>query len=336
MRISLLILACFVMIVTSSCSKNPYVKNVSHLRSEVSILPFHTEIRALAESPSPEKIAYMHQTYGPFFESYNVRVMNVGLSSDSSYINRLQEALRPRWIQELYADVEKTFSNIHAIEEDISEAFAYYRYYFPDFSIPKVASFISGVNLSIIIDEDMIAIGLDKYLGERYPMYRQMGISQFLRREMHKDRVVVDCMIGVIDVEFPYTFSDETLLSYMLHHGRQMYLLRSVLPEVHDTILWAYTRPQLEFCKASEAQFWKYMVSENVLFSTDYLTIKRFVDKGPFTHVFTRESPGRVGQWMGFNIIESFMNNNSDVSLSDLMVIQNPQDIMSKARYRPR
>jgi len=93
----------------------------------------------------------------------------------------------------------------------------------------------------------------------------------------------------------------------------------------------------MEFCEKSEGEFWKYLIStDNLLFSTDYMVQKRFVDDGPFTSVFTKDSPARVGQWIGFKIIESFMQNNPDVTLEKLFSIKSSKEIINKSRYNPK
>jgi uncharacterized protein YjaZ len=52
--------------------------------------------------------------------------------------------------------------------------------------------------------------------------------------------------------------------------------------------------------------------------------------------VFTKESPARVGQWIGFKIVESFMKNNPEITLQDLFSIRSSKEIMSKAKYNPK
>jgi len=335
MRICIFLIGFISFLLCTSCARNPFERNVEHIPISLTLIDFHTKIAELAHTQSIEKKQELSTECGPFFESFNVRIMKLGASTDSAYLPKLAEIMEKSWMQELYTDVQNQYPDNSYIQKELTKAFQYYKFYFPDFTPPRVASFISGMQYSIVIDENMLAIGLDKYLGEQYDGYVQVGIASFMRRSMHKARIPVDCMIAIADAEFPYTFSDEFLLSHMIHHGRQMYLVRSVLPHVHDTILWSYTQKQLNFCKASEDQFWKYLVSENTLYDSDYLTIKRFVEDGPFTHVFTKESPGRVGQWIGYNIVASFMKENPEITLAELFSIQDAQEIMNKARYRP-
>ncbi|HCC71635.1 MAG TPA: gliding motility lipoprotein GldB, partial [Bacteroidales bacterium] len=39
--------------------------------------------------------------------------------------------------------------------------------------------------------------------------------------------------------------------------------------------------------------------------------------------------------WLGFRIIESFMKNNPDVELRELMINNNYREILEEAKYNP-
>ena len=53
-------------------------------------------------------------------------------------------------------------------------------------------------------------------------------------------------------------------------------------------------------------------------FETDRITIQKFTGSGPFTNNFTRESPARAAVWLGWRIVEEYMQYNARVSLQDL------------------
>ena len=48
----------------------------------------------------------------------------------------------------------------------------------------------------------------------------------------------------------------------------------------------------------------------------------------------SKESPGRLGYWVGFQIVNQYMNNKS-VSLQELMKNTNSQEILLKSKYNP-
>jgi hypothetical protein len=92
----------------------------------------------------------------------------------------------------------------------------------------------------------------------------------------------------------------------------------------------------MQFCINNERQMWLYLVGRDLLFSSDQMTIRKLIGEAPFTSFFTNESPGQAAVWLGFRIVESYMNNNREVTLDELMSDKDIQAILGKARYNPK
>jgi hypothetical protein len=131
-------------------------------------------------------------------------------------------------------------------------------------------------------------------------------------------------------------YPDDNVLSEMLHDGKLRYFTRCMLPEVEDDIIFGFTPGQMKFCRNNEGQMWQYMIENDLVFKTDQFTIRKLVGDAPFTSYFTNESPGRAAVWLGFRIIESFMNKNRGTSLESLMNNINVQEILEKAKFDPQ
>jgi hypothetical protein len=80
---------------------------------------------------------------------------------------------------------------------------------------------------------------------------------------------------------------------------------------------------------------WEYLVEHDLLFSTDQMIIKKLTENAPFTTYFTNESPGRAANWIGYRIIESYMQRNSDRALSDLMSMSDLSRLLEFSAYSP-
>lgn len=337
MKIKLLFivsLLCFV-----GCNKNPYHKDVSAISVDFSLQPFHTEIQALGTNPSNAKLQELRVKYGDFFDLYmhDIR-QTMMLETDSSDISVAQKFVNDEWIRELYRLSDSVLGkNQKVIEKKVTNALQYYKYYFPNKSIPQFYTFITGLNCSMAIYDKGIAIGIDKYLGSNCSFYNSVNMESYIRKNLNPEKIPADLMRALAEDEFPNAFDEDYLLAKMIQCGRYQYFVKCMLPDEPDTLLWGFSAKQLEFCKKSEGEFWKMFIStDNLLFSTDRMVQKRFLDDGPFTPIFTKESPARVGQWMGFKIVESFMKNNPSVTLEDLFVITSSKEIMSKAKYNPK
>lgn len=322
----------------SSCDKNPYRKNVSNIEVEYSIMPFHSEIVQLANDSTFKVENTLRKTYGQFFDTY---LFDIRKNFDIEDTNRsaiAKQFVEDRWVADLYLLSDSSFkANETMYNKKIYNALQYYKYYFPNRNIPQFCTFITGVNYSMAIDSNLIAIGIDKYIGAECGLYASMNMESYIRRNLRPNKLVPDLMRSMAENDFPNVFTEDYLLAKMLQCGRYQYFVKCMLPDEPDSVLWGYSAKQMEFCKKSEGEFWKYFVgSGNLLFTTDYMIQKRFLDDGPFTVVFTKDSPSRVGQWIGFKIVESYMKNNPEKTLEDLFMITSSQEIMSNAKYNPK
>jgi uncharacterized protein YjaZ len=64
----------------------------------------------------------------------------------------------------------------------------------------------------------------------------------------------------------------------------------------------------------------------------------RFINVAPFSKFYLEidnESPGRIGQWVGWQIVRSFMENNPKVTVQDLIKM-NEKDIFELSKYKPK
>ena len=109
----------------------------------------------------------------------------------------------------------------------------------------------------------------------------------------------------------------------------------ALLPEAPDTLKWGYTKEKLEWCKKNEKEVWLYMVDQKLLFSSSRKEIIQFIDDGPFTSAFGNQSADRTGQWIGYQILNSYLNHHPQVTLPELMHNNNYQQILNESKYKP-
>ena len=81
---------------------------------------------------------------------------------------------------------------------------------------------------------------------------------------------------------------------------------------------------------------WKYLNDKDILYKSDYMDQKRYLDEGPTTPGMPPEAPGNVGSWIGLQIVRKFMKETAgSVSLHELVTKYDAKTILQKARYRP-
>ena len=123
----------------------------------------------------------------------------------------------------------------------------------------------------------------------------------------------------------------------MIYHGKELYLKDKLIPNFTDAAKIAYTEEQMAWCKENEEQMWRYFIENNLLYEANVKNEHRFVNDAPFSKFYLEidnESPGRVGQWLGWQIVRSYMENN-DVTLDQLLKTE-PTVIFNKSKYKPK
>ena len=118
------------------------------------------------------------------------------------------------------------------------------------------------------------------------------------------------------------------------HRQQVMVLLDALMPETDATLKFAYTPSQMKWCEDNEFNAWREIVGKELLYSKDPKEIDRFMNDGPFTPGFPRESPGHLGEWIGFRMVQSYLKANPKVSFAELFAMQDPQAILKT--YKPR
>ena len=289
-----------------------YSKEAENLPLEVKIERFDLDFMSMDSTSIVEK-------YPTFYPIYVRNILEIPAAEVSKF--KADSVVRG-----LFADVEKEYSSVSDVEKTLTKSFKYYKYYFPEKQVPKVGFHVSGFNQCVVTLEDRISVSADYYLGKDYPMYSSVAY-QYEVPYLTREHLPVDVMLGWLSSEFPT--NDYRLLESMINHGKLMYLLEAFLPDHKMSEILSYSEEQFAWCEEHEKRIWHSIVENKELYSTDWRTIMKYTQPAPFTNGYSQEhSPGRLGVYMGWKIVSSFMKAHKDFSLSDLMSTTDAQEIM--------
>ncbi|NJM24566.1 MAG: hypothetical protein HC859_02605 [Bacteroidia bacterium] len=62
---------------------------------------------------------------------------------------------------------------------------------------------------------------------------------------------------------------------------------------------------------------------------------QRYLGERPKTLEVGEQCPGRIAQWVGWQIVNSYMKNHPDVTLQQLMQTADAQAIFKASQYKP-
>lgn len=251
---------------------------------------------------------------------------------DSVWINNMKDTLQ----QQLLEEVDKTFRDFDLVDSEIKSLFQHLKYYDKTFKEPRVitlTNFVDYRNKTIVTDT-IVLIALDNYLGESHEFYAD--IPKYLTQNMKSSQIISDL---ASDYASKYIFQSQrkTLLDEMIYFGKELYFKDKMIPFVSDAVKIGYTQEQLDWALSNESYIWRYFIEKELLYSTDSSLPNRFVANAPFTKFYLEldsESPGRLGQYIGWQIVRSYMEHNN-VELLD-MLQKDANEIFNDAKFKPR
>lgn len=272
----------------------------------------------------PTDLQKVKQEYPDFFPSD---------VPDNVWLEKLQN---PQW-RELYSEVEKKYKDFDAEKSEIEDLFKHIKYYFPMVKTPEVYTAIGDMDYmnKTIYAKDKLIIALELYLGKDHKFYKgefpDYLVQNFEQRQIMPD-IVSSFAYGIL----PAPKSND-LLSLMVASGKELYLKDMLLPEYTDAEKIGYTEEQNKWCVDNENYMWEYFINNKLLYSTESKLPNRFINLAPFSKFYLEidnETPGRVGQWVGWQIVRSFMENNK-VTLQEMLKMD-AQTIFEKSKYKPK
>jgi hypothetical protein len=253
-----------------------------------------------------------------------------------SYI-QIYDFITDPFLREIAGACEAEYPDLISVEGQLNQAWKHIQYYYPETPTPRVFTYVSGLDFETPVQmmEDIILVALDMYLGKNYEPYGMSRIPQYRTRRATRDYLVRDVMLEVarnLPVEYR---TENILLDQMIEKGKMLYFLDATMPATADTIKVSYSKQQLSWCKANEPNLWAFIIENDLLFSSDYEKTHKLILDGPFTSFFPNGSPGRTGWWLGWQIVRSFMENNEDVSIPQLMGELTPRQVLDNSDYNP-
>jgi len=323
------------MMILICCQRNPLKVDISGIDLKLNIKRLDRDIYRVTPDSVQIAVANLRKDYGSFFDVYNEDVIAIGNPSDTLYAKYLNAFLTDTMNVKSRIKIDSAFKDISDIERKLQSGFRHYKYYFPHKTIPQIITIISGFNQSVIMTNDAIAISLDNYLGATCPFYLMLGIPEYKREDMYSNKIPTDVLLSWTMSEFVMDESQNNMISNMIYQGKMLYFLDALFPEEPDYLKIGYKPEKLDWCNKNEAEMWTYLIEHKLLFTTDRMSIVRFIGPAPFTSSFNTVSPGRTGIWLGWQIVRKYMKKNPEVTLQSLMADNDYQKILNESGYSP-
>ncbi len=344
MKINIAYLSSFLILFFTSCGSNHLDIDVTKViipeveinRLDQDLFKINNNSNDTLSNGLNKSFIELQRKYGNFYNIFINRIINHGAEHDSSNMIQINKFINDPDMHEAYNDCQKEYPNTTILNNQFTDLFKHYSYYFKTKKTPQIITMMSGFNYSVVLLDNTLAIGLEMYLGRDNKFYKMLAFPQYKTMFMNKENIIPDAAQAWMITEFPYKMDKTDFLSEITYMGKIMYLCDALLPNVPDTVKIKYTEQQLNYCLQNEFNIWSYFANQKLIYTTNQSEIIKYTCEGPFTSAFSKDAPPRIGYWIGWQIIRQYMKNKPELSLDELMKEADAQKILREAKYKPR
>jgi hypothetical protein len=323
-----------------ACKTGKKAPDVSNIPVTVHIERFDQALFAIDTNHIQQALLDLGRQYPYFINDFAVNILGTSPLSDTS----AQAFFACRRFISGYMPVRDSldlrFANMQPIEEGLKKGFQYMHYYFPKYNLPpKIVSYIGPFDApGVALTRYTLAIGLQLYAGKQFPFYLssqgQELFPLYISRRFEPEYIVPNCMKSLSEDLFPDQSQGKPLIEQMIEKGKNWWLIDQLLPESADSLKTGLSQRQLNWCEKNEGQIWNFFLDLN-LYSLDPDMIKNYIGDAPYTQGMPEVSPGNIGQWVGWRIVQKYASLHPDITPLQLMQTGN-RVIFDETKYKPK
>lgn len=317
----------------AACSKD---KEECVFKPETSSIKVDLKVTALEDSfvnVSSKKDLVALLTHHPVIRDYIFR--RAEYPNDSIFINEIFHRFNNPHLDTLARETKKVFGDGSELKNEFTEAFKNLRYYYPDCKIPEIQTIISGLDTDLLVTDSLIIVSLDFFLGSG-AKYRPK-VYDYLLRQYNKENIVPSCML-IYGIQEKYNATnpgDKTVLADMIAYGKSFYFAKHMLPCVPDsTFIW-YSPEEINGARKNQDLIWARLVEDQVLYSTSHIISQKYLGERPKTLEVGEKCPGRIAQWVGWQIVNKYAETHPEMKLPEIMRLSNADKLFKESRYKP-
>ena len=324
-----------------SCQKNSHkAPDVSDVAIQTPVVRFDSILYSMRTTQDLEKVM---AAYPSFSDLYFHRILNL---KRHTLVDSLFHTIRNMVKSEAFTVIGRMghnqYDQIDDIKRDWRQAMQYYAHYFETDEVPDLYTTVTEFAFGSFIfpidqDKDGIGVSVDLFLGDsiNYPAMAKIdaSFSAYNSRTFNRDHLVKKAVDALIDDVVPAARGAE-FLPHLLREAKKYYISDILLPFVSDTVVWEYTPAQLDWVRQNEWNIYSFLIANELFYSKDRAKYIRLITPSPSTPDMPPEAPGRAVIYIGYKIVERYMERHPEVTLAQLAGLD-AHTLFQEAKYKP-
>ena len=198
---------------------------------------------------------------------------------------------------------------------------------------PQVTVLLSGFYNDVVVDKENIILGIEYFLNKENK-YKPRDLPSYIL-ERYTPEHMSSTMLSTFHSQFNVIDeNDKTMLNEMISFGKLYYVVERLLMCEKENIVLGYTKEQYDMIEENEAFIYSFFLQNELFFKEGQLIKQKYLSERPSTFEISQSVPGRIGRWMGWKIVSSFMRGEK-YTLEDLLLEDDYKKIFYNSNYNP-
>lgn len=323
----------FILLFLTSCSDNRLKIDTSDIEVKLDIRHFENDLFENKLNTLPE----FTQKYPYFLTDYTKGIIGFP-GNDTQVFDQLMLFKTDVNAKKMHGLVKDKFGDFSQFEKELTEAYKRFKFYFPNEKIPTIVTYTSNFSFYMNpVGQDYIGIALDMHMGSDFKSYDYTDIEKYWRKILVPENIVSNHMMAHANDLFSNSNKSSNFTDEMIYFGKLLYFIDATVPNLPDHLKIGMTKAEFDWCIQEEKNIWAFIVKEKYLFESERRRYERLLKEGPKTIAsgVAEDAPAMIGRFAGWMAVRQYMNENSDISLPELMSNSDAQGILRQSGYKP-
>ena len=312
----------FIFLSVVSCS-NPLDVDISSSNYQLTAVQLDSILKNSSGQKLNSEIEKLAQQFPEIIDYQFYYCFKTGLPKDSTFAMNWAEFTQNSYYKRLSKRIDEKFkSKLPESKRIIEDGFKRLQVHLPKSKLPKSILFMNSYFASsMYCTENEIGVGLERYLGAKTDVIKELPgdvFYEWIKEAMEPEYLERDAVCAWILTHICEPGKDFNNIQAMVQWGKILYLTKAALPDQEEHILLRYNSADYDWAMRNERDFWEYLVKQNMLFQKSETDQAAFLQEAPFTAGLPQKGPDRLGQFLGYRIVCSYMEQ-YDVTLQELI-----------------
>jgi len=238
------------------------------------------------------------------------------------------------YIDTLRNEATEVFGDMEDFRIELGNAIAHLKSFYPDAKVPKIQTMITGFGTSeMYVSDSLIIIGLDYYIGPE-ASFRPNEYPTYILNRYQKPYIIPAIVLLLSEPYANTDYQDNTMLADMVYYGKKYHFTKTIMPCSPDSLIIWYSNTELSNIKENQNIIWGTFLQNELLFETSHITKEKFMGERPNTYEISAICPGRIGAWVGWQIVEKYATDHPEISLQEIMKQDDALKLFTDSNYK--